>query len=104
MASEIDNAKIGAGHASAMARQGLHELRAAIYPESNVAQQPEMGTYGTLTPGEVADSRKAEGQEREEGTTYDYGEESGSVLGERLQQAEAREAEPTREEPSMERE
>lgn len=31
--------KIGAGHASAMFRQGLRELRASLYPESNVAQR-----------------------------------------------------------------
>lgn len=50
--------KIGAGHASAFFRQGLRELRGAIYPESNVAQQPEYGLYGTLTPGEIADARQ----------------------------------------------
>ena len=102
MSSENEKPKIGAGHASAMARQGLHELRAAFYPESNVAQQAEMGSYGTLTPGEVADGRKEDVQQRDAG--YDYGEESGSVLDDRLQQAEAREAEATRDEPSMERE
>jgi|GEM_PF-2650558 len=49
--------KIGEGHASAMGRQGLRELRGAMYPESNVAQQPEYGLYGTRTPGEVQDER-----------------------------------------------
>ena len=102
MTAGSEKPKIGAGHASAMARQGLHELRAAFYTESNIAQQPEMGTYGTLTPGEVADSRKEDGQQRDAG--YDYGEESRSVLDDRLQQAESREAEVTRDEPSMERE
>lgn len=41
-----------------MGRQGLRELRAAMYPDSNVAQQPEYGIYGTSTPGEVAESRR----------------------------------------------
>ena len=50
--------KIGEGHAAAMLRQGLRELRAAVYPESNVAQTPEYGLYGTLTPGEIADDRR----------------------------------------------
>ncbi len=75
--------KIGAGHASAMFRQGLRELRAAVYPESNVAQQQEYGLYGTRTPGEVAESRRAEAR--------DPDEERGSILGERLREASARE-------------
>ncbi len=43
-------AKIGSEHAGAMWRQGLRELRGAMYPESNVAQQAEYGIYGTSTP------------------------------------------------------
>ena len=74
--------KIGAGHASAMFRQGLRELRGAMYPESNVAQMPEYGLYGTRTPGEIAESRRSESLELEE-------EQRGSVLDERLQQVEA---------------
>lgn len=50
--------KIGSTHASAMARQGLRELRAAIYPNSNLAQSPEIGVYGSITPGEVAEDRR----------------------------------------------
>lgn len=50
--------KIGAGHASAMFRQGLRELRAAFFPDSNIAQPTEHGIFGTKTPGEVADSRQ----------------------------------------------
>jgi hypothetical protein len=83
--------KIGSGHASAMARQGLRELRAAIYPESNVSQQGEYGLYGTRTPGEVAESRRSEALDRDEEPT--------SALDERLRQAESREAnrEPSKE-------
>ena len=51
--------KIGTGHASAMLRQGLRELRGALYNESNVAQQPEYGLYGTMTPGEIGESRRS---------------------------------------------
>lgn len=50
--------KIGEGHFGAMMRQGLRELRGAMYPDSNVAQQPEYGLYGTKTPGEVAEGRR----------------------------------------------
>lgn len=77
-----ENTKIGAGHASAMGRQGLRELRGALYPESNVAQQPEYGLYGTRTPGEVAESRRADEKSMEE----EPGQ--GSVLQDTLQKAE----------------
>lgn len=89
--------KIGAGHAAAMARLGLGELRGAIYPESNIAQQTEYGLYGTRTPGEVAEARKSgEGRDLEEPS----GPET-SVLTERLQQAESKDAAPERQ--TMER-
>jgi hypothetical protein len=77
--------KIGTGHAAAMARMGLRELRAVMYPGGNVAQQPEYGLYGTMTPGEVAESRRGEEHDLEEEPNRD------SVLGERLQQAKDRE-------------
>lgn len=80
MARDQPDPKIGAGHAEAMFRQGLAELRNALYPESNVAQQAQYGLYGTKTPGEVAESRRSE--ER------DLNEETRSTLGERLEQAE----------------
>jgi len=80
--SADDSPKVGAAHASAMWRQGLRELRGALYPESNVAQHSEYGLYGTLTPGEVAESRR-------EGS-MDGDRDSGSVLDSRLQQAEGR--------------
>ena len=66
MSSEKETPKIGAGHAAAMYRQGLAELRAALYPESNVAQPAQYGLYGTRTPGEVAEARRSEGLERDE--------------------------------------
>ena len=56
--NEPSEPKIGEGHLGAMGRQGLRELRAAIYPASNIAQQPEYGLYGTRTPGEIADDRR----------------------------------------------
>ncbi|MFT3686361.1 MAG: hypothetical protein QM783_15815 [Phycisphaerales bacterium] len=50
--------KIGEGHASAMLRQGFKELQAAMYTGSNVAREPEPGTFGTPTHGEIAADRK----------------------------------------------
>jgi hypothetical protein len=92
MKSARDDAKpkIGAGHAEAMARQGLAELRGAFFNESNVAQPAQYGLYGTRTPGEVAEARKPE--ER------DLDEEPKSILQERLDQVakerDGREPEP----------
>jgi hypothetical protein len=79
---ETGYTKIGEGHASAMWRQGLSELRGAMYPESNVAQPPQYGLYGTRTPGEVAEARRPDDR--------DMDEEKGqkSVIEDRLQQAE----------------
>jgi hypothetical protein len=93
MSKNDDNQKIGAGHASAMFRQGLRELRGALYPESNVAQPTEYGIYGTRTPGEVAEARRSEVREQDE---------EPSVLAGKVQQAEAR-TEQVREPKTMER-
>ncbi|MBI5431864.1 MAG: hypothetical protein HZA52_03425 [Planctomycetes bacterium] len=57
MADEKTEPKLGAGHASAMFRQGLSELRGALYAESNVAQPPQYGMYGVPTPSEVSNER-----------------------------------------------
>ena len=78
--------KWGAEHASAMARQGLRELRAAFYPDSNVAQQPEYGVYGTKTPGEIAEDRRGDGRDLEDEATKGR----DSVLADRMRQAESR--------------
>lgn len=96
MSNEIVEPKIGSGHANAMFRQGLAELRAVLYPESNVAQPAQYGLFGSLTPSEVADAKKEQ--------VRDGNEEPASVLGERLQavehEREGREPEP----PDMGRE
>ena len=78
--------KIGSGHVSAMARQGLRELRGAMYPESNVAQQPEYGLYGTQTPGEVAESRRADAIDMSD----EKPQARDSILEDRMRQAESR--------------
>lgn len=55
-----ESPKIGAGHASAMARLGLRELRNSMNPSRESVADTEMGLYGTRTPGEVADIRDPE--------------------------------------------
>ncbi|MBL8696201.1 MAG: hypothetical protein JNJ88_19050 [Planctomycetes bacterium] len=62
MSDNHEEPKIGAGHAAAMFRQGLSELRGALYAESNVAQPAQYGLYGTRTPGEVMLDKTAEVQ------------------------------------------
>lgn len=52
--------KIGEGHAAAMLRQGFKELQAALYPDSNIAREAEVGTFGHPTQGEIAGDRKAD--------------------------------------------
>jgi hypothetical protein len=79
-------AKIGEGSWSAWWRQGLRELRGAIYPDSNVAQAPEYGMYGTKTPGEVAEDQRGEPRDLED----EQPKQSESVLAERMRQAESR--------------
>lgn len=93
MAREESTQKIGAGHASAMFRQGLAELRGALYPESNVAQPTVYGIYGTKTPGEVMQDKQGDVRDPDE---------RPSILDERMKVAErdGREQEP----PERERE
>jgi hypothetical protein len=49
--------KIGAGHAAAMGRLGLRELRNAVNPSRDSVADTEMGLYGTQTQGEIAQNR-----------------------------------------------
>lgn len=74
--------KLGAGHFEAMGRQGLAELRGAFFNESNVAQPPQLGLYGTRTPGEIAEDRRSDVRDPEE--------EKGSILADCLRRAGAR--------------
>jgi hypothetical protein len=54
--------KIGAGHVEAMARLGLKELRNAINPSRESVADNEIGLYGTMTQGEIAEARGGPGQ------------------------------------------
>jgi hypothetical protein len=54
--------KIGDGHAAAMMRLGLKELRNAINPSRESVADNEIGLYGTQTQGEIAAARGGPGQ------------------------------------------
>jgi hypothetical protein len=58
----MSNRKIGSGHAEAMARLGLKELRNAFNPSRESAADSEIGLYGTQTQGEIAEARGSPGQ------------------------------------------
>lgn len=90
MASTEPTPKLGAGHASAMFRQGLAELRAAMYPESNVAQPTVYGMAGTKTPGEVMQDKQGDVRDPDE---------RPSILDERVKVAERDGREPEPREP-----
>lgn len=50
--------KLGEGTLGAYARQGLAEVRGALYPTGNVAQPTDPGMWGNKTQGEIADERR----------------------------------------------
>ena len=54
--------KFGEGHAAAMFRLGLKELRNAINPSRESVADQEIGVYGSLTQGEIADARDGPGK------------------------------------------
>ena len=89
-------AKVGEGHGSAWLRQGVSELRGALYTESNVAQPPQYGLYGTKTPGEVAEARRDDGPEHN-GRDRDEEASHESVLGSRLEQLDRNQEDRDRE-------
>ncbi|RIK71153.1 MAG: hypothetical protein DCC66_03025 [Planctomycetota bacterium] len=73
-----------------MFRQGLAELRAAMYPESNVAQPTVYGMAGTKTPGEVMQDKQGDVRDPDE---------RPSILDERMKVAERDGREPEPREP-----
>ena len=65
--------KIGEGHAAAMFRLGLKELRNALNPSRDSVADNEIGLYGSATQGEIAEARGGPGQGPEQ-------ESSGGTL------------------------
>lgn len=62
----MSEGKIGAGHAAAMGRLGLKELRNALNPSRESVADNEIGLYGQLTQGEIAAARGGPGQGAEQ--------------------------------------
>lgn len=58
----MSNRKIGAGHAEAMFRLGLKELRNAANLSRESCADNEIGLAGTMTQGEIAEARGGPGQ------------------------------------------
>lgn len=87
--------KIGAGSFGAWIRTGWREIRAALYPDSNVAQQPDAGIWGNRTPGEVMMARQGDSRDPDE---------RPSILGKKLQEAEKARDGREPESPELERE
>lgn len=56
--------KLGAGHAAAMGRLGLKELRNAFNPSKESVADAELGLYGTPTPGQIDSALKGDGQDQ----------------------------------------
>ena len=97
---ETNYPKIGAGHLAAMGRQGIQELRAAVYPESNVAQPPETGMFGSPTPQEILNDQISSGPElKNEDASMLY----GSVIADRLPAAEPEPPQMDTREPELDR-
>ena len=67
----MSKAKFGAGHAAAMARLGLKELRNAANPSRESVADTEIGLYGSLTQGEIAEAREGPGAGREQESRKD---------------------------------
>ena len=64
--------KFGEGHAAAMGRLGLAELRNAFNPSRESVADKDMGLYGQATQGEIATARKgAGGGQEQESMTMD---------------------------------
>lgn len=61
--------KIGEGHAAAMFRLGLKELRNALNPSQQSVADNEIGLFGTETQGEIAKARLGPGGGPEQEST-----------------------------------
>jgi len=90
-----DKPKIGAGILGAYARMGVAEMRAALYPNSPIAQHTDYGMWGMATPSEAAAPRLGEDKDKDD---------KDSVLEDRLNQIGPPRDDPGREDRGMDRE
>ncbi len=75
------------GSLAAYGRLGIHELRNALYPESNVAQgHSEYGMWAAPTPGQVQQAQEKDGVAPDAHKANEV--PPHSILGERMRDAE----------------
>jgi hypothetical protein len=79
----------GQGHATAMVWLGLKELRNAVSPSRDSAADTEIGLYGTLTQGEIAQARKGPGAGPEQEAKFSL-DDLRAFANERAKEAEQR--------------
>lgn len=90
--------KIGEGHLAAMGRLGLKELRNAINPSRESVADQEIGIYGSLTQGEIADARDGPGKgSNQESRTANVSLDDVRAYAKELAQAEDRSTEQGKE-------
>jgi hypothetical protein len=102
--------KVGEGAFGAYGRQGLEEFRAAFVMDgSNIVQPTDPGMWGKATQMEVNAARSPEPADSAEPAAPNIEDErwkddGGSILGERLNQAEAARDVPGRDEKEIDKE
>jgi hypothetical protein len=89
--------KIGEGHAAAMFRLGLKELRNAINPSRDSIADNEIGLVGSATQGEIAEARGGPGQGPEQEATGTVSLNDIRAYAKELSQAEDRSREQGKE-------
>jgi hypothetical protein len=82
--------KIGEGHAAAMFRLGLKELRNAINPSRESVADQELGLFGTETQGEIAKARRGPGSGPEQESTATLSLDDLRTYAKELSQVEDR--------------
>jgi hypothetical protein len=82
--------KIGEGHAAAMFRLGLKELRNLLNPSRESAADHELGLFGTETQGEIAKARRGPGLGPEQESTGTVSLDDLRAYAKELSQAEDR--------------
>jgi hypothetical protein len=89
--------KIGEGHAAAMFRLGLKELRNTLNPSRDSVADHELGLFGTETQGEIAKARRGPGLGLEQESTATLSLDDLRAYAKELSQAEDRGREQARE-------
>lgn len=89
--------KIGEGHAAAMFRLGLKELRNALNPSRESVADHEIGLVGTETQGEIAKARRSPGMGPEQESNGTLSLDDLRAFAKELSQSEDRSREQGKE-------